>query len=125
MSKDALAPFAAQKYINLESYRKNGQPVRTPVWFAEADGTFYVYSLADAYKVKRIRNNSRVRVAPCDMRGNPKGQWVEGIARVVEQEEASRGHELLNKKYGLIKKIGNFFSRLRNKKHAVIAIELE
>jgi PPOX class probable F420-dependent enzyme len=83
---DAIAQFANAKYLNLETFRKNGSGVCTPVWFAQAPAqsaavsgpdVFYVYSEAEAGKVKRIRNNSKVRVAPCDMRGNLRGAWVE------------------------------------------------
>src|SRR5215216_1767570 len=94
MSNEKLAQFANQKYLNLETYRKNGVPVATPLWFAEDDGLFYVYSLANAGKVKRIRNSSRARVTPCDVRGNPKGEWVDAEARIADQATATRGHQL-------------------------------
>ena len=74
--------FHNKKYLNLETYRKNGAPVLTPMWFAEQDGQFYVYSVAEVGKVKRIRNNARVRVAPCGVRGNIEGEWVAGIAKI-------------------------------------------
>ena len=110
------------KYISLETFRRNGDAVRTPVWFAEADGALYVYSLADAGKVKRIRATPRVRVAPCDMRGNLKGDWLEAEARVVDGAEAQRGQELLKKKYWPWKSIGGFFTRLRGQQQAVLVI---
>ena len=116
--------FKGAKYLSLETFKRDGTAVPTPVWFAENDGTFYVYSLADAWKIKRIRNNPKVRIAACDMRGNLKGDWVEAVAHIVDPEEAERGQQLLDKKYGLLKKIGNFFSRLRGNKHAVIAIQV-
>jgi uncharacterized protein len=122
MSTKSLAQFADQKYLNLETYRKTGQPVATPVWFAEANGTLYMYSLANAGKVKRIRNNSRVRIVPCDMRGQPKGEWVEAKARILDEREAALGHKLLNDKYGWMKRIGDAFSTLRQRQRVVIAI---
>jgi PPOX class probable F420-dependent enzyme len=75
---DVIAQFARAKYLNLETYRKTGVGVRTPVWFAAACAqdvlrstptvsVFYIYSEADAGKVKRIRNNPKVRFAPCTM----------------------------------------------------------
>ena len=64
MSDEKLNQFAGEKYINLETFRKSGAAVATPVWFAEDLGVFYVYSLANAGKVKRIRNNPRVRLMP-------------------------------------------------------------
>jgi len=125
MTSSALSQFANEKYLNLETYRKNGTPVLTPVWFAEDNGILYIYSLADAGKVKRIRNNPRVRVAPCDMRGKLKGDWVEGRARILGAREAAHGHMLLDKKYGLMKKAGNLFSKLMSRDRVVIAIELD
>lgn len=124
MSREKLAQFENQKYLNLESYRKNGTPVATPVWFAEKDGLFYVYSLANAGKVKRIGNNPRVRVVPCDFKGRPKGDWVEADARIADAETAIRGHQLLNQKYGLLKRIGDVFSKLRKRERAVITIQV-
>lgn len=125
MSAQNLSQFAGQKYVNVETYRKSGAGVVTPVWFAEEAGRFYIYSLADAGKVKRIRNNPRVRMMPCDMRGGPKGEWVDARAQILDSAEAERGHRLLNKKYGLMKRIGNVFSKLMNRERTVIAIEID
>lgn len=125
MSRDYHAQFAGQKYLNLESYRKTGQPVRTPLWFAEQDGVFYAYSLADAYKVKRLRNNPQVRIAPCDMRGNVKGEWVEASAHILDATGARRTHELLNHKYGLLKRVAHLLAKLRGHKHAAFAIAIK
>src|SRR5215471_3898486 len=114
--------LANQKYISLETYKKDGTPVLTPVWFAEHDGNVYLYSLADAGKVKRIRKTPRVRIAPCDARGKLKGEWIPGTARIAGPDEARMAHQLLDQKYGLLKKIGNAFSRLRKRQRAVITI---
>ena len=122
MQKTGLSQFEDQKYLSLESDRKDGRAVATPVWFAEEDGVFYIYSLADAGKVKRIRNNPRVRIAPCDLRGNLKGSWVEAQALILDPSGAEHGHKLLNQKYGAVKRIGDFFSKLRKRKRVTIAI---
>ena len=122
MRANSLTQFAHQKYLNLETYRRTGQPVATPVWFAEAHGTLYMYSLANAGKVKRIRNNPQVRIMPCDMRGQPKGEWVEATARILDDREAALGHKLLNDKYGWMKRIGDVFSKLRKRQRVVIAV---
>lgn len=124
MSAGKQAQFAGQKYLSLETFKKDGQGVKTPVWFAEGDGVFYIYSLANAGKVKRIRNNPRVRLAPCDVRGRIKGGWVDGTARILDAEGAERGHRLLNQKYWL-KIIGDIFSKLRKRQRAVIALRVE
>ena len=125
MTNQRLAVFAREKYISLESYRKSGEAIATPVWFAQDDKAIYVYSLADAFKVKRIRNNPKVRIAPCDMRGKVTGEWVDGRARIItDPDEDNRAHQLLDQKYGWMKRIGNLFSSLRRRARTAIAIEL-
>jgi uncharacterized protein len=124
MNEPALQQFANQKYLNLESYRKDGRGVATPVWFAEEQGILYIYSLADAGKVKRIRNNPRVRISPCDFRGKLTGQWVSAMAHILDASGAEHGHGILNKKYGLAKKLGDFFSKLRKRQRVVIALRV-
>jgi PPOX class probable F420-dependent enzyme len=128
---DAVGQFAKAKYLNLESFRKTGVGVRTPVWFAQSPdtstpgrATFYVYSEADVGKVKRIRNNPKVRVAPCNFRGDLRGAWIEGQARLCANDEVARGQELLRREYGMLKIVGDFFGRLMRHKQCVIAIEL-
>ncbi len=135
---DAIAQFAKAKYMNLETFRKTGVGVCTPVWFAQDSGSasgadsssggsaiFYVYSAPDSGKVKRIRNNRTVRLAPCDFRGNLRGAWVGGHARICDGAEAAHGQELLRRKYGWMKIIGDFFSRLRGRTQPVIAIHVD
>ena len=118
-----LTQFAARSYLNLESYRRTGAPVRTPLWFAEEEGVLYVYSVADSGKVKRIRNNPRVRVVPSDLRGNPRGEWVEARAEILDPEGAARGHRLLRRKYWL-KRLMDLFGRLGKRRHAVMALHI-
>lgn len=125
MSEDKLKQFAGQKYLNVETFRKNGSAVATPVWFAEELGVLYIYSLANAGKVKRIRNNPRVRVTPCDIRGNPRGEWVEGRARILDAAGDEHAHRLLDKKYGWVKKLGSLYSKLMKRQRSSIAIELD
>lgn len=124
VSTDALAAFAGGKYLNLETYRKTGVPVRTPVWFARDDrdpATLYVYSEINAGKVKRIRNNPNVKIAPCNMRGTVKGAWSAATARLVDGDEAARGHALLNRKYWPKRLVG-FLSPGRRARQQIIAV---
>jgi uncharacterized protein len=125
---DAVGQFANSKHISLETFRKTGAGVRTPVWFA-ADparrATFYVYTLPDSGKVKRIGNNPKVRIAPCNMKGDLRGAWVDALARVCSNDEAAKGQLLLKQKYGLAKRIGDFFSRLRGRVQCILAIEID
>ena len=122
MPSPNLAPFTNQKYLNLESFKRDGTPVQTPVWFAEEQGVLYVYTLANAGKVKRIRRNSRIRLAPCTMRGQVTGPWVEAEATIVDATTAVHGHALLRQKYGWMKGIGDVFSRLLHRERVVLAI---
>ena len=117
--------FRNKKYLNLETYRKNGTPVLTPMWFAEQEGVFYVYSVAEVGKVKRIRSNPNVRVAPCDIRGEIEGEWVAGIARIENDRGTELANRLLVRKYGILKRIGNLFSKLTGRKRVVISIRFE
>jgi hypothetical protein len=119
-----LSAFSGQKYIALETFKKNGEGVRTPVWFVLHEGAFYVYTEADSWKVKRIGNNPRVRVAVSDIRGNVKGSWSEGTARSIDGEERLEADKLLDQKY-FLKKIFNFLSKINRHKRAMIKIELQ
>lgn len=123
MSDANLSQFSGRQYLSIESFRKNGQGVKTPVWFAEGDGVFYVYTMAESYKVKRIRNNPRVRIAPCDVRGGIEGEWVEATATILDEAGERRAHELLNAKYGLLKRALDALAKLRRNQRAAIAIK--
>ena len=118
-----LAQFGGRNYLNLESYRKNGKAVRTPLWFAEEGGVLYIYSTADSGKVKRILNHPQVRIVPSDIKGNPLGEWVEARAEFLDADAAARGHRLLRQKYWM-KRVMDFFGRLAGRRHAVMAIRV-
>ena len=92
------------------------------MWFVVDGDVIYVYSLATAGKVKRIRNNPRVRIAPCDARGRLTGAWVEATARIVDERHAAQAHGLLRAKYGWMKRLADLFRRIRPKPRAVLAI---
>jgi PPOX class probable F420-dependent enzyme len=125
-----FAAFARHKYLNLETFKKSGEGVKTPVWFAadpaasldSNDAKLYVYTIGVSGKVKRIRNNPRVKIAPCDMRGRVLGEWVEARVAIVTGEEAARGMRLLNKKYFPWKQMLDFFAMFRRRERTVFAI---
>ncbi len=90
-----------EKYVSLETFRKNGEGVKTPVWIVDEGDKLFVWTQADSWKAKRIGNNNRVRLAPCDMRGNVSGKWVEGEARILSSPTAeAKVRDQLKKKYG-------------------------
>ncbi len=121
-------PLDNAEYINLETFKKSGDGVKTPVWCAPLEGKLVVFSEGKAYKVKRVRNNGKVRVAPCDVRGKVLGGWHEGTARVVDHDAAfeKRAYAALTQKYGWKMRILDFFSSLAGKKgkRALIQISL-
>ena len=124
MTRDTLARFANQRYVNLESFRKNGQGIRTPLWFVETQGVLYMRTPAQSAKVKRIRNNPHVRIVPSDMRGNPKGVWIDGEATLIEAAEAEWVNQLVKRKYGLFKRLIDIRSRLKGTQYVVIAVHV-
>ncbi|MCI0348550.1 MAG: PPOX class F420-dependent oxidoreductase [Acidobacteriales bacterium] len=101
MSASTWKQLASEKYFNLETYRRDGTPVRTPLWFAAdpASGEFYISTPASSGKVKRMRRYPRARVAACDFSGNIKGEWLAAEARFCDGEEAKRAGRLLDRKY--------------------------
>lgn len=121
-----MSYLVGEKYINLETYRKNGQGVRTPVWFVESDkddgSVLYVRTSDDTGKYKRVRKNPSVQIAPCDMRGAVKGKWIKGEARIAGEEEKLKAFKMLEKKYGLLYKMTRMF--LSSKSYVVIAIHV-
>ena len=112
MSSEKLAMFEGQKYLCLETYKKNGQGVKTPVWFVISDGVIYVATAESSGKVKRLNHNKSVRISPSNFKGEPKGDWMEGQAFFGNESELNLTMSLRNKKYGLLSKmIGMFVSR--------------
>jgi uncharacterized protein len=90
------------KYALLTTYRKNGDPVPTPVWFGlDEDGAVYFYADETSGKVKRVRGNAQVRLAPCDLRGKPRGAPAVGNARILPPDEIDRAERVIAANYGL------------------------
>ena len=126
MTKYTFDPATA-RYVSLATYRNNGAEVLTPVWIAEADEKFYVFSEGESFKVKRIRANPKAKIAPCDMRGKINGPWQEVQGRIVTEPDVIRhGYDALRKKYGWQIGLLNFFSTLSGKikKRALIELRL-
>ena len=126
----SFAAFAGQKYLNLETFKKNGDGVKTPVWFAadpsasldSGAAKIYAYTIGVSGKVKRVRNNPRVKIAPCNMSGKVLGEWVEARAEIISGEEAVRGMQLLNKKYFPWKQLLAVFAFFSRRERIVFAI---
>ncbi|ORW00290.1 PPOX class F420-dependent oxidoreductase [Mycobacterium kyorinense] len=97
-----FASLAGQKYALLLTYRKDGRAVPSPVWFGRAEQDRVYFDTEEAAgKVKRIRNNPEVRLAPCDVRGKPLGPPAVGIARVLDPRETDYAERTIAANYGL------------------------
>jgi PPOX class probable F420-dependent enzyme len=123
MGSDKLATLAEHKYINLETYKKSGTGVQTPVWFVLDDEQIFVTTRPNTGKVKRIKNNQDVKIMPCGMRGEPKGEWIAGTARFANESESENAVKLRHKKYGIRAKLVGAFA-YRGIKPIVIAIRI-
>ena len=124
MSRNKISQFLNQKYINLETYRKNGQAVQTPVWFAIDGSIIYVRTDTNSGKIKRARNNPHVRLTPSNARGQPKGEWIDGEIKIASTSESERANQLLRQKYGLQGKIIRMVNKIRKTKPIVVSIKI-
>ena len=89
------------KYCQLVTFRRNGEGVRTPVWFARDGDRLYVKTEDPSGKVKRLRRESRVRVAPCTVAGRDLGPTVDAVARILPPVEAPNAERALRRRYGV------------------------
>ena len=122
----ALNKVGDAKYIALETFKKNGEGVNTPVWVTKKDGKLYVITDETSWKIKRIRNNRQVRIAPSDVRGNPTGEWLEAEATILVDEEAVvQQRKRLSKKYALGYFLISLSYRFRRVKRQDVVIEIQ
>jgi PPOX class probable F420-dependent enzyme len=121
-----LKQFEKQQYLNVETFRKSGQAVKTPVWFVEDGDALYVWTQSGSGKAKRIRNNGTVNIAPSTGSGEPVGEWLSANAQADESPEAIKQVEkLMKKKYGIMFNVFGFLGRLRGgSKYTAIKIEI-
>lgn len=129
--EDRLSQFKHRKYLGLETFRKNGQAVFTPVWYVIGD-THYLYMVTEAGsgKAKRIRHDPHVRVVPISARNKPVGEWVEAKARIVEVPTVAQVREIMSRRYGLMDRFVARLYSLVTRRQArgpsiVISIDLE
>src|ERR1700678_699334 len=119
------SPLADEPYVNLETFKRDGNGVKTPVWAAPLDGKLVVMSAGNAFKVKRLRRDPRARVAACDIRGNVRGAWLEATGRILEDGEyVRRAHAALRAKYTWQIAVGEFFARLFGRIHKRAYLEI-
>jgi len=121
-----LKQFEKQNYLNIETFRKSGQAVKTPVWFVEDGDALYVWTQAGSGKAKRIRNNGTVNIVPSTGSGEPVGEWLPARAQADESTTAVQHvRNLMSKKYGIMFHIFGFLGRLRGgAKYTAVKIQV-
>jgi PPOX class probable F420-dependent enzyme len=113
------------KYIALETFKKSGEGVITPLWLVGKEGKLYARTDRNTWKVKRLRNNKRIRVAKSDWQGKPEGEWFEGKARILENPSAQQDiGKRLAAKYGYQYRLINFYNKLRRRDTNPVILEM-
>ncbi|MDQ1374505.1 MAG: uncharacterized protein QOJ09_1843 [Actinomycetota bacterium] len=113
------------RFALLTTSRRNGTAAATPVWVAVSDNKAYVISRGPG-KVKRIRNNPAVTIAPCTMRGRVRGAQTRGVAHIVGTHCPSRSvRRVFRRKYGPMPRISSAMARVFRKNLWLIEIEAE
>ncbi|BDQ30680.1 MAG: PPOX class F420-dependent oxidoreductase [Nitrosopumilus sp.] len=107
----SLEKIKSEKYIVLETYRKNGEPVKTPVWFVINDDFVYVVTRSNTGKIKRLQNNPKVKFALCTIKGKVTGEWISGTVKILDGNQTKSTIEMRDKKYGFMAKIAKFLSK--------------
>jgi len=121
---DEITRLATSRYLLVTTFRKDGRPVPTPVWAARDGDSLLVGSAADAGKVKRIRRDGAVRLAPCTVRGVPTGAEVPASAVLLDADGSERARRLIARRYGLVGQLAMLGSRLRRGRHGTVGIRL-
>ncbi|SCL16656.1 hypothetical protein GA0070624_1078 [Micromonospora rhizosphaerae] len=119
-----LDRLAAEKYVLLTTFRKDGRAVPTPVWAVRDGDALGVWTVSDSGKVKRIRRDSRVTVAPCDVRGRPHGGEVPGHATIYDLAGTRRVRDLLKQKYRMLGRLSLLGSRLRRGERGTVGLRI-
>ena len=125
MNSNELTQFSNKKYINFETRRMSGHVIGTPVWFVQDGGTIFVRTDRKSGKVKRTQKNPNVRIVPCDFRGRPKGEWINGTVRMADELETKHAKQLFDQKYSLSGRILGVMYKLRKVDFVVLSIHFD
>jgi uncharacterized protein len=120
-----FADVAKSEYILLTTFTKDGRPKPTAIWAAPKGDGLVAITQEKSWKVKRIRNTPRVTIAECDRGGKPKGDAVEATATILDKAANGATYDAIGRRYGLIGKTFNFFSKLRGGMKNNVSIELK
>ncbi len=108
--------FIDQKYLSLETYKRDNTPIQTPVWFVIDNDQLYITTKETTGKVKRLRNNQNARIAVCSMKGDIKSNWVDvGLEKIPEESNVEKIVKLRKKKYGFSARLVSMFTSQKGK----------
>ena len=108
--------FIDQKYLSLETYKRDSTPIQTPVWFVTENDQLYITTKETTGKVKRLRNNQNARIAVCSMKGDIKSNWVDvGLEKIPEESDVEKIVKLRKKKYGFSARLISMFTSQKGK----------
>jgi PPOX class probable F420-dependent enzyme len=106
-----LDEIKSEKYISVETFKKDGTSVKTPVWFTIKDNLVYVVTRDQTGKVKRLKNNLNVKIATCNIKGKIKGRWNSGTVEILNKQETEEAVKRRDKKYGFFSKMARFLTK--------------
>ncbi|ORL31793.1 PPOX class F420-dependent oxidoreductase [Prescottella equi] len=119
-----LSEIGAAKYVLLTTFKKDGSGVPTPLWAAMDGDRMLMWTESKSWKVKRIKNRSRVTVGVCDARGNPKGPQIDATAVVLDDAGTEETRDAIARKYGLIGWIAVNGSILRRGRKGTVGLAI-
>jgi uncharacterized protein len=120
-----FADVAKSDYILLTTFTKDGRPKPSAIWAAPDGDRLVAITQEKSWKVKRIRNTPRVTLAVCDVRGNPKSEEIEAIATILDKSHNGAVYDAIGKRYRLLGKTFNLFSKLRGGMKNNVGVELK
>jgi hypothetical protein len=111
LAPNPIETLQKHQFILLTTFRKSGEAVPTPVWFASLDGKLYVWTQSTTGKAKRLRKGGRVQFAPSTFSGKLLGEPYDGIARILPQSEEAAPARAFIRKYGIQKRLFDWLWR--------------
>lgn len=115
-----LDRLGAEKFVSLTTFKRNGEPVATPLWLVTDGGQLVFWTPADSWKVKRVGRDARVTMVACSRSGkvSPGEETVSGRGEVVDEAgEVRRVEGLFRRKYGLGYRVVTGIERLIRRGH--------
>ena len=122
----SIEDLGAGKYIAVTTFKKDGTPIATPVWVVRRNHELLILTQSDSGKVKRLRSNPSVLVAPCDARGRLKAEAVPGTALLQDETQTHLTASLIQHRYGFMGRMIGWLNEMRrgSDEHVGITITL-